>query len=87
MSQAKITVTRHFSGFTNVADRFELGDHEHRGNASASEYYLPDGYSDGASAIYDPLGIRCEIVADEEGRPTLTSLTGRWTDTPLRRAS
>jgi hypothetical protein len=33
-----IIITRHYSGFTNVADTYQVGDHEADGNADVTAY-------------------------------------------------
>ena len=79
-----ITVTRHFSGFADVADSFELGNAEHEGSTELGRYLLPDGYT--LDSVYgvvrDAAGYQCGIYADNAGHPTLISLAGPNTATP-----
>lgn len=78
-----ITITRLFSGFQNVEDRFALGDLEHDGNAAAGRYVMPAGYSVDTGLIRDPAGIECAIVDDGNGRPMLVSRAGMHADVVL----
>lgn len=79
----KVTITRHYSGFNNVADKFSLGNHEHDGAASVSDYVLPEGYAVDGEKIFDPANCECEIVPHDSGRPQLVSLVGRITASPV----
>lgn len=80
-----VTVTRHFSGFQNVADTFSIGNNEQDGSAAASEYSLPVGYSVSEGRIYDNFGIECMITASARG-PVLISRAGIADDTLLQAA-
>lgn len=88
MTGTVVTITRHFSGFRNVADRFRVGEHEGDGNASADRYHLPAGYSvNEGRNILDPDGVLCAIVADDDGNgPILISLVGPHPDVRLTKA-
>ena len=76
-----VTLTRHYSGFANVPDKFEVGDHECTDTAVAI-YILPRGYTVDDMAWYpavirDPSGNECAIVEhDGTGRPQLVSRIG-----------
>ncbi|MFG1454460.1 hypothetical protein V5F44_19730 [Xanthobacter sp. V2C-8] len=83
----KITVTRMYSGFSNVADSFSLGNMEHEGNAAASSYDLPDGYTVDGGVLYDPMGYACEIIAGHGGSLTLVSRAGTHGDTEMHLAT
>lgn len=80
-----ITITRHYSDMTNVADSFSLGHNEHDGNAAVAAYTLPEGYVVEAGAIYDPAGFVCAIVAGDTGKgaPLLVSRAGHCADQVL----
>jgi hypothetical protein len=78
-----ITLTRHYSGFRNVADWYTIGSNEQDGNAAAKDYVLPEGYhlDDGPTAppggvIRDPDGDQCEILAGRHA-PMLIHLVRR----------
>jgi hypothetical protein len=84
-----ITLTRHYSGFRNVADWYSIGNNEEDGNAAAKDYVLPEGYrlDDGPTApsggvIRDPAGGPCEILSSRNG-PLLLHLFGRRDDFTL----
>ena len=77
-----ITITRHYNGFVNVADTYEVGNHEHEGNAAASNYVLPEGYTVSNGMIYDPAGYQCEVFGDERG-VFLMSLAGPCRSEPI----
>lgn len=83
-----ILITRHYSGFANVADHYTVGDNEADGNASVSHWRLPAGYVMHAYGfICDPAGYRCEIVPHTStGRPVLMSLAGTQPDAHLEAA-
>lgn len=81
-----ILVTRHYSGFANIADRFSLGNHEHEGNASLASYELPAGYVLQDGVIYDTADIQCEII-DVDGAPVVMSLAGRCPSVALQAAT
>jgi hypothetical protein len=71
----------------NREDLLRLGNHEHEGNTTVSEYLLPDGYSVNDDRIYDPAGIECAIVLHApNGGPVLMSRMGGCPDHPLLRA-
>ena len=78
-----VTITRHYNGFDNVADKLSLGCNED-GNAVATNYALPDGYGIDATAnvIRDPDGIECEIVLHGSA-PKLISRAGKITAEPI----
>lgn len=61
---ATIIITRHYSGFTNVEDTLEIGSHEYNGNAAATVYRLPEGYSTQNDVLYDCDGIECALYLD-----------------------
>jgi hypothetical protein len=79
-----ITITRHHTGFYNVADQYSLGNNEHDGNASTTAYTLPSGYSFDpvCNDIRDPDGCVCAIVQSDDG-PQLISLVGKITAQPI----
>lgn len=62
-----IIITRHYSSFANVADSYQIGDHEADGNAAVTAYFLPPGYSMQDGLIYDKAGWRCEILHGDHG--------------------
>ena len=62
-----IQVTRKYSGFQNVADTMEFGNHEADGQAALETYELPDGYLIAYNNVYDPAGIECALIATEKG--------------------
>lgn len=70
-----VTLTRHYSGFRNVADKFSVGDNE-MADSSVSDYLLPDGYEVDGDMIRDANGYQCAIVPHGSGRPQLISLAG-----------
>ena len=71
-----ITITRHYSGFQNRADRFSVGDNE-TVDSAVLDYVLPDGYQIDGGVIRDAEGYQCEIVPHRgSGRPQLISLAG-----------
>lgn len=72
----KIIITRHYSGFVNVADSYQIGDYEADGHADVTEYHLPTGYSVQDGFIYDPMGWQCEVLHGEHGGPALYSRNG-----------
>lgn len=80
-----VIITRHYNGFTNVADTFSLGNHEVEGNAAASLYRLPVGYSVTNGYIYDSSDIECAITG-EAGRVVLVSRAGYCADAVLKAA-
>mgnify|MGYP003403698158 CR=1 FL=1 len=79
-----ITITRHHSGFSNVADRYVVGNAEGDGHADLMHVELPRGYAIGQyDDLIDPAGCQCVIVAarlDGKGGPMLMSLTGTCPD-------
>lgn len=79
----EVQITRHFSGFTNVADKFSVGNHEAEGSATLSIYKLPAGYTVSDGKIYDPSGIECLITA-ENGHVTLVSYAGKHADVVIK---
>jgi hypothetical protein len=79
----KVTITRHYSGFTNVSDKFSVGNHERDGDASVSDYLLPEGYEVDADVVRDPAGYQCEIIPHSSGRPQLVSLAGKINTSPV----
>ena len=81
-----ILITRHFSGFANVADHFSVGNNENEGSATLTEYSLPAGYCVAGATIYDPAGIECAIVPGDDNRPTLSSRMGNCPDAILPEA-
>jgi hypothetical protein len=83
MSINNITITRCYSGFCNVADTFRVGNFERDGNASATEYRLPNGYELDGLAVRDPDGYECAIVPHPCGRPQLVSRTGAIQTSPI----
>jgi hypothetical protein len=68
-----IIITRHYSGFTNVADTYQVGDHEADGNADVTAYDLPTGYSVQDGLVYDHAGWQCEVLHGDHGGPALYS--------------
>lgn len=80
-----VTLTRHYSGFTNIADTYSIGDHERDGKASTRVYELPPGYThdDEANVIRDPRGFQCAIVPHSCGRPQVVSLAGPVKTSPV----
>lgn len=72
-----IQITRHYSSFTNVADRFSVGNHEADGHAAMTEYNLPEGYEVQDAEIYDQTGYRCEIYPGDQGGPVLMGRYGQ----------
>lgn len=82
---AIVTITRHYSGFSNVADWFQVGNYEHEGNASVSDYRLPDGYriEDRSGSIIDPAGVLCSVELHSSGLPQVISLAGPITESPV----
>lgn len=74
----KVTITRHYSGFTNVADKFSLGNREHEGDAAATDYNLPEGYEvdETYNVIRDAAGYECAIALHGSGKPQLISRAG-----------
>lgn len=77
----QITLTRHYSGFVNVADKWSIGNNE----TSDSAVYvatLPEGYTIGKTGImdediiFDPMGHGCQIVHHTSGNPQLISVSG-----------
>lgn len=81
-----LLVTRHFSGFVNVDDRFSVGDNEHEGDAATSKYRLPDGYTLHGETIRDPEGYECGIFLGSHDGPVLMSMAGPVADAPLLHA-
>lgn len=79
----EVQITRHFSGFTNVADKFSVGNFEAEGSAAFSTYKLPAGYTVQDGKIYDPSGIECLVTA-EDGPITLVSFAGKHTDVVIK---
>lgn len=88
---ATITLTRHRSGFVNVIDKYTIGNSEHEGDAVASNYILPEGYSvtdsPGYPVILDPECYVCDIVCHSSGRPQLISRAGPITKQPVLTAA
>jgi hypothetical protein len=78
-----VTITREYSGFSNAADTFRVGDFEHYGNASASDYALPNGYNVDGLVVRDPDGYQCAIVLHTSGCPQLISLAGKIKTSPV----
>lgn len=66
-----IIVTRHYNGFVNASDTYQLGNHESDGSAVATVYELPEGYSTQNGFVYDPTGYMCEIAHSDHGGPAL----------------
>lgn len=56
-----IIITRHYNGFVNASDTLSIGNHEHEGNATATVYRLPDGYSAENGRIYNASGNGGEV--------------------------
>ncbi|WP_323034130.1 hypothetical protein [Pararhodobacter sp.] len=82
-----VTLTRMYSGFTNIADSYEIGVHESEGKAACGDYILPEGYTlgvdrMGADSVFDPAGYPCQIYARKHG-PYLVSMAGTCPDTPV----
>lgn len=78
-----VIITRHYSGFVNVADSFEIGNTEHEGSAATGVYRLPEGYTLHLGRIYDTSNYACEIHPGDDDRPRLYSLAGPCPDMPL----
>lgn len=79
-----VTLTRHYSGFQNVADKYSVGSNEHAGRASVSDWILPDGYEVDDDVIRDAAGYECAIIPDDDsGRPQLVSKAGPIDATPV----
>lgn len=78
-----VIITRHYSGFINVADSFEIGNTEHENNSATGVYRLPAGYTMHDGRIYDTSDYACEIHPGDDGKPRLYSLAGPCRDQPL----
>lgn len=72
---ATILITRHYSGFTNVADTLQVGNFEFEENAAATEYTLPEGYRVKDGDLYDCDGILCALYL-ERGAVIANSMIG-----------
>lgn len=81
---AIVTITRHYSDFSNVADKLSVGNNEHDGDASAADYSLPEGYAVDAAynVIRDRDGYECAIVL-HDSNPKLISRGGKITAEPV----
>lgn len=71
----KITLTREFSGFTNVQDTWLLGSDDSKAG-TIGDYLLPEGFTVGKDwagepAIFGPDDYKCEIITHTSGRPQL----------------
>lgn len=82
---SQATITRHYSGFSNVSDTFRVGNFEHEGRASVDDYDLPNGYEVDGLVVRDPDGYQCEIVLHSSGAPQLISLAGKIQTSPVLR--
>lgn len=71
-----VVLTRYYSLFVNVQDRYSVGNHEADGDAATETYALPDGYSVIDGDICDPDNIVCLIYPAQNGKPTLISAIG-----------
>lgn len=80
-----VIITRHYSGFRNVADTCSLGNQERDGNAVAEAYSLPAGYSVSNGKIYDSNDIEC-LICIERNRVMLVSAAGNYADQMLQAA-
>ena len=79
----KVTLTRHYSGFRNVADSFSVGNNEDASTSVAS-YELPAGYSIDGDVVRDSAGYECAIYPDRRtGRPQIYSLAGPISASPI----
>ena len=78
-----LLITRHFSRFGNVEDRFTVGDREYEGDAAASEYRVPEGYTLDGDTIRDPEGYECGIFPGKGDAPVLISMAGPVPDAVL----
>jgi hypothetical protein len=75
---ATVTITRAFSGFTNVADTMLVGAHDDVAGTVA-EYILPEGYTVDSDRIFDNHGFECFI----ETGAVLVSRAGPAADVAL----
>jgi len=86
-----INLTKYYSGFVNMANRYEFSDLEGRDDSCDSPltFVLPDGYTVHELCVYDTAGIPCGIFEDERtGLPYLVSLAGIIPDSaPLTTAA
>lgn len=80
-----VMITRHYNGFVNVQDKLSLGNNEADGNAAATLYRLPDGYTVADGCIYDTADIECALVLEGD-EVKLISLAGKCADQILEAA-
>ena len=79
----QIVLTRHYSGFRNVADYFSVGNNE-AASTSVARYDLPAGYSIDGDVVRDSAGYECAIYPDRTtGRPQIYSLAGPISASPI----
>lgn len=56
-----VTITRHYNSFVNVSDTLTIGNDEYQGDAAATVYRLPEGYSVENGRVFDPAGNGGEV--------------------------